>query len=127
MFTVVFEAMGTRHAILSRFALLTYLPPILFLTPYIVRIAGNFFYSKKGKWAKWCTYAGLAIFSAVSYTVLILNNYNGVVPYVSQFNRPYDIFTETNPTEEIITEAQIGGEAYLNESVIEISNWEFLE
>lgn len=119
MFTVVFEAMGTRHAILSRFALLTYLPPLLFLLPNAVKIAGKYFYSKKGKTAKWFTYAGSAIFSAVCYTILMLSNYNGVVPYVSQFNRPYDIFVETKITEEDDDDEE--------ENEIEIEDLEFSE
>ncbi len=49
MFTVVFEAMGMRHAILSRFAILTYLPPFLFLFPDMTVIIGQYIKEKKGK------------------------------------------------------------------------------
>lgn len=41
-----------------------------------------------------------AVFSVGRYTLLMLNNYNGVVPYVTQFNRSYDIFIDTIITEE---------------------------
>ena len=30
----------------------------------------------------------------------MLNNYNGVVPYTTVFNRPYEIFTETVITDD---------------------------
>lgn len=123
MFTAVFEAMGMRHAILSRFALLTYLPPILYLLPDAAVIAGNYFYSKKGKIAKCLAYAGSAVFSAACYLILMLNNYNGVVPYVSLFNRPYDIFVETKITEEDEEDEEIDGEEY----EIEIDDLEFSE
>jgi len=94
MFTAIFEAMGTRHAILSRFAILTYLPALLFLLPDAVKIIGEFVYEKKGNIARISSAAAAAVFSAGCYLILIINNYNGVYPYVSQFNRPYDIFED---------------------------------
>lgn len=100
MFTTVFEAMGTRHAILSRFALLTYLPPILYLLPDAVEAVCSYAYEKKGKIGKIASAAAAAVFSVACYTILMVNNYNGAVPYVSQFNRPYDIFVVTKSTEE---------------------------
>lgn len=100
MFTAVFEAMGMRHAILSRFALLTYLPPILYLFPDAVKAIGEFAAEKKGKIALWSAYAASAAAAVASYVLLIASNYNGVVPYTSQFNRPYDIFVEVKATEE---------------------------
>ena len=42
----------------------------------------------------------LSLFFVGSYVMLMLGNYNGVVPYVSQINRPYDIFIEQVITEE---------------------------
>lgn len=104
MFTVIFEAMGTRHGILSRFALITYLPPILYLMPDLVSVIGGFIKEKfgsdkRGQAVRLC--AGLAgsVFAAGCYIMLMLSNYNGVIPYISQFYRPYDIFVE-----EMITE-----------------------
>lgn len=46
MYTVVFEAMGTRHGILSRFALLVYIPPILYLVPDLVEIIKDYISEK---------------------------------------------------------------------------------
>ena len=100
MFTTVFEAMGMRHAILSRFALLTYLPPILYLLPDAVGTVAEYAREKKGKIAQIVSMSAAAVFSAACYTILMLNNYNGVVPYTFQFNRPYDIFVEVKSTEE---------------------------
>ncbi|MCM1059048.1 MAG: EpsG family protein [Eubacterium sp.] len=100
MFTTIFEAMGMRHAILSRFALLTYLPPILYLLPDAAAVIWEYAKEKKGNIAGIVSAAAAAVFSVGCYTVLMLNNYNGVVPYTSQFNRPYDIFVLTKTTEE---------------------------
>ncbi|MDE5577116.1 MAG: EpsG family protein [Oscillospiraceae bacterium] len=99
MFTTIFEAMGMRHAILSRFALLTYLPPILYLLPDAASVIWKYACEKKGRTAGIVSAAAAAVFSVGCYTVLMLNNYNGVVPYVTQFNRPYDIFVEVRATE----------------------------
>lgn len=100
MFTVIFEAMGMRHAILSRLALLTYLPPILYLLPDAAEVIFSYVREKKGKIAGIVSAAAAAVFSAGCYTVLMIYNYNGVVPYTFQFNRPYDIFVDVKSTEE---------------------------
>lgn len=100
MFTTVFEAMGLRHAILSRFALLTYLPPILYLLPDAAETVFEFAKEKKGRIAGIVSASAAALFSVGCYTMLMLSNYNGTVPYTSQFNRPYDIFEDIKATEE---------------------------
>lgn len=100
MFTVVFEALGIRHAILSRFALLTYLPPFLFMLPDMAVIIGQYIKEKRGTVFAVLTAAAASVFSLGCYTALMLNNYNGVVPYVTQFNRTHDIFVEIVITEE---------------------------
>ncbi len=100
MFTTIFEAMGMRHAILSRFALLTYLPPILYLLPDAADVIIRYVKEKKGKIAAAVSASAIAVFSIACYTILIINNYNGVVPYTSQFNRPYDLFVDVKATEE---------------------------
>lgn len=100
MFTTVFEAMGMRHAILSRFAILTYLPPILYLLPDAAEVVFEHAREKKGRLGGILSAAAAAVYSAVFYTILIINNYNGVVPYNTQFSRPYDIFVEIKATEE---------------------------
>lgn len=87
MYAVVFEAFGTRHAILSRFTILFYLP-MLFLLPDVVSeiydyIRGRFEYPKL-KRAVTIVAASLGIaFSAGMYLMLMFVNYNGVMPYDS--------------------------------------------
>ena len=100
MFTTIFEAMGMRHAILSRFALLTYLPPMRDLLPDAADVIIRYVKEKKGKIAAAVSASAAAVFSIACYTILIINNYNGVVPYTSQFNRPYDLFVDVKATEE---------------------------
>lgn len=100
MFTVVFEALGIRHAILSRFALLTYLPPFLFMLPDMTVIIGHRLKEKRGTVLAVLSAIAASVFSVGCYTALMLNNYNGVVPYITQFNRPYDIFEDVIITEE---------------------------
>lgn len=99
MFTTVFEAMGTRHAILSRLAIITYLPPLLFMLPDAVIAAGEWLKEKKGKGLAAAGAAAAAVVSAGFYTILMLNNYNGVMPYITQFNRPYNILEDRVITE----------------------------
>lgn len=100
MYTTVFEAMGMRHAILSRFAILVYMAPVLYLLPDAVFELREYISEKFSGRERLSRIFGegamtaLALFSVGCYFILMLNNYNGVVPYVSQFNRPYDIFIE---------------------------------
>lgn len=105
MFSVIFELMGIRHNILSRFVLLTYLPPILYLMPDLVLSVRDFiddYFGDKGKayLAKIGAGSAAAVFAGGCYLFLMSINYNGVVPYMSQFNRPHEIFVVPNPDEE---------------------------
>ncbi len=100
MYTVVFEAMGTRHGVLSRFALLVYLPAILYLVPDVVAVIKEYISEKFASDEKRTRIVNVAsacagsVFSLVCFVMLMVNNYNGVVPYVSQMNRSTDIFVE---------------------------------
>lgn len=105
MYTVVFEAMGTRHGILSRFALLVYLPAVLYLIPDLVitvkeYITEKISSAKRTKITAILSATIAAIYSVGCYTMLMLSNYNGTVPYVSQMNRPTDIFVEELSTDD---------------------------
>lgn len=99
MYTVVFEAMGTRHGILSRFAVIVYIPAVLYLIPDAAAavkelIAERLSDTRRRQLAGWGAAAASAVFSAACFFILMINNYNGTVPYVSYNNRPYDIFVE---------------------------------
>jgi len=100
MYTVVFEAMGTRHGVLSRFAILVYLPAILYLVPDLVTVIREYIsetFELKQKRVRVLTVLSACMGSLLavgSYVMLMLSNYNGVVPYVSQMNRSTDIFVE---------------------------------
>ena len=105
MYSVVFEAMGLRHAVLSRFTILVYLPAVLYLLPDTVQVVGEFITEKiRNEKAVIGAKVGSAfagsVFAVVFFTLLMLNNYNGVVPYTTVFNRPYEIFTETVITDD---------------------------
>lgn len=100
MYTVVFEAMGTRHGILSRFALIVYLPAILYLVPDVVIVIKDYISEKFASAEKRVRLMNIvsacagSVFALGCYVMLMMNNYNGVVPYVSQMNRSTDIFVE---------------------------------
>lgn len=97
MFTTIFEAMGMRHAILSRFAILTYLPAILWLLPDLVVVVREYISEKislpRIKNAVKIGAAGIStVFAAGCYLLLILNNYNGVMPYNTIFDHVDDVY-----------------------------------
>lgn len=99
MYTTIFEIMGTRHAILSRFALLTYLPPILYMLPDLFDSVCEFIDEKTDgksirKPVRTLSAIFASMFSAACYILLINGNYNGVNPYISQFHKTEDIFVE---------------------------------
>lgn len=99
MYTVVFEAMGMRHGILSRLAVLVYMPAILYLLPDLAAVVKDFIAEKisdvkRRQLAGIGAAAASAVFSAACFIILMINNYNGVMPYTSYKNRPYDIFVE---------------------------------
>ena len=107
MYTVVFEAMGMRHAILSRLAIIPYIAPVLYMTPDLVSVVKEYVSEKfSGRGVKWvqftsvCSMICLSLFFGGSYIMLMLDNYNGVVPYVSQIDKPNEIFVEEIINEE---------------------------
>ena len=129
MFTTIFEAMGTRHGILSRFALLVYLPPVLYLIPDLVMVIKEYIDSKLENGSKKVILnvasAAVGAISAVAcYVLLISNNYNGVAPYVSIFNKPHEIFEET-VIEDPESDMSFSEEWYTEESdeVYEDEEW----
>lgn len=113
MYTVVFEAMGMRHGILSRFAVLVYMPAILYLLPDLAIVVKAYLAAKisdvkRRQLAGIGAAAASAVFSAACFLVLMINNYNGVMPYISYSNRPYDIMVErlSDEGEDELTEEE---------------------
>ncbi len=107
MYTTVFEAFGLRHAILSRFVLLTYMPALLYMLPDLVSVIKEFITEKlnsKGtnfvRGINICAVSLSAVFAVGCYTILMFTDESGVVPYVSQMNKPYEIFEEIVDNEE---------------------------
>lgn len=95
MYTVIFEAMGTRHAILSRFAVLVYIPPIIYLLPDLVVVIKDYISekiedTKRCKAVKILAASGSAAAMLVCFVILMNNNYSGTVPYQSVIDNPYD-------------------------------------
>ena len=91
-FTVFFEIMGVRHAILSRFSLLFFIPAIVILVPRVIIIIvnklSNKFINDKTKYTavKITSVALVAIICGTMYTYMIANNYNGVMPYTTIYS-----------------------------------------
>ncbi len=86
MYTVICEALGMRHAILSRFALLFYLPPMLFLLPDLVAVIREYVekkvtYPKRRKAVSMSLTMAAAVYCIAIYGMLMANDYNGVMPY----------------------------------------------
>lgn len=85
-FTMVFEFFGTKHTIISRFAILFYLAPILLLSadmlPLIIEKAKNKMKKEQHKKvAVICVYSIVILSSISLYQFFLSRNYNGVVPY----------------------------------------------
>ena len=95
-FTVFFEIMGVRHAILSRFALLFFIPAIVILVPRAVSVLiskiSNKFIKDKTKYTavKIAAIASVAVICGTMYSYMIINNYNGVTPYTTIYSEAAD-------------------------------------
>lgn len=91
-FTVFFEIMGVRHAILSRFSLLFFIPAIVILLPRVIVLVvnklSNRFINDKTKFTvvKITSIALVAVICGTMYTYMIVNNYNGVMPYTTIYS-----------------------------------------
>lgn len=91
-FTVFFEIIGVRHAIISRFAVLFFIPAFVLLIPRAVSIlikkCGKAFNGEKTRCNILKAVAVILIFgsSTFMYGYMIENNYNGVTPYRTIFS-----------------------------------------
>lgn len=95
-FTVLFEFFGTKHAILSRFALLFFIPAVTVLVPHAVILAiekvGRLFKGRKTAQVAAKVVSYILIFGLCSgmYTYMIANDYNGVTPYKTIYDKKED-------------------------------------
>lgn len=85
-FAVLFELLGFRHAMLSRFALLFIIPGCLILVPEMVRVITEKFTEKitvplKKTFVAMTVMSGFIVFGVLFYGCLLADNSNGVVPY----------------------------------------------
>lgn len=91
-FTVFFEIMGVKHAILSRFAILFFIPAIVLLMPemftQLLKKCEAVFKGEKKRGNVLKTVAAILVFSYCTfmYGFMIKNNYNGVTPYRTVFS-----------------------------------------
>ena len=87
-FTMFFEFFGTKHTIISRFAILFYIAPILLLSadiiPLLIQKAKKLV--KTEKLAVICVYSVVLISRFSLYQYFLSHNYNGVVPYKTIFS-----------------------------------------
>ncbi len=92
-FTVFFEFFGTKHAILSRFALLFFIPAVTVLVPQAVEIAiekaCRFFKGRNTAQVAAKVVSYILVFGLCSgmYTYMIANDYNGVNPYRTVYDK----------------------------------------
>lgn len=86
-FTVFFEIIGVRHAVISRFSVLFFIPAFVILIPravsLLIKKCGKAFNGKRKRCSILKSVAVILVFgsSAFMYGYMIQNNYNGVMPY----------------------------------------------
>jgi len=81
-FAVYFEFMGIKHSVVSRFALLFLIAPVIALTPDLVLVITE----KKGRLLRRGAAACFCLYALTVNTLFLVNNYNGVVPYQTVFD-----------------------------------------
>lgn len=89
-FTMLFEFYGTKHTVISRFALLFYLGPVLLLVSDIAKVLAAMArkrFAKRQLIGTVSVYAAVAVCMLGFYGYLLSKNYNGVVPYQSIFDK----------------------------------------
>ena len=82
-FTFFFELMGTHHGVISRLAVLFFIPAVTVLVPEVICILPekSEHLMKDGRNASATVKIIIASFCLFMYGYMLANNYNGVVPY----------------------------------------------
>lgn len=92
-FTVFFELIGTKHAIISRLAAFFMIAPLLLLTPEIIQVISGCIAERckddKKKRRLLCSvaYGAIAVYSVAIFQNFLNNNYNSVLPYKTVFSK----------------------------------------
>lgn len=81
-----FEFMGTKHGIVSRIALLFFIPVVCLLLPKVF-IAARDVLKEKLSGGKWIAAVFLMALMCLNYGLLLQRNYNGVLPYCTVAER----------------------------------------
>lgn len=130
LFIVFFEVIGTKHAIISRFALLFFLPVMMALIPDLYITVKEYISERfsKIKLPAGITAGVLGLAAAVScYIMLMSSNYNGVMPYQSIINKSTnEYYREQQPSvTEAVTEPAIidNGNAEPSDEEIDIEDY----
>lgn len=95
-FMAFFEICGIRHAIISRFAVLFFIPPVVILLPRVfdalMKKCSEVFGGEKTRTNILKTVSVVVIMGICSfmYTYMIANNYNGISPYRTIFEEEVD-------------------------------------
>lgn len=95
-FMVFFEICGIRHAIVSRFAVLFFIPPVVILMPRVFDVlmkkCSKAFGGDKTRTNILKTVSVVVVMGLCSfiYTYMIANNYNGISPYKTIFEEEVD-------------------------------------
>ena len=93
-FTFMFECIGVKHGILARFVILFFIPAIVILVPQVVLMIVEKCEQKlknRKKGLLLSKTVAVTLFFAICtgmYGYMTLNNYNGVYPYQTIFERP---------------------------------------
>ena len=90
-YAIYFSVIGIKHSVVSRFALLFIIAPVIVLTPDLIQVIIEKIKKKCGKEtlgdeSRGRIFSALVITAFCIYgltvnTILLINNYNGVVPY----------------------------------------------
>ncbi|MCH5196211.1 MAG: EpsG family protein [Oscillospiraceae bacterium] len=90
-FVFFFEVMGAKHAVLSRFAGVFIIPAAIVLVPKVIEAYTELCREKFGKdrrkliISQTAVLTAFAAFSTFVYSYMLVDNYNGVVPYQTVF------------------------------------------
>ena len=99
-FNFFFEVIGAKHAVLSRFAILFVMPAIVVLVPKVIEeyaeLCGEKFGKNRRKLivSQAVVLTVFAAFSTFVYSCMMVNNYNGVVPYQTVFTERGEEYAE---------------------------------